>query len=59
MRSLLRWFVYIYPFEDGNGRSHRYLIHHVLAARGFNPPGFMFPDSAAILEHIDQVPAGA
>jgi hypothetical protein len=24
-------FVYIHPFEDGNGRIHRYLIHHVLA----------------------------
>ncbi|GLS40236.1 cell division protein Fic [Mesorhizobium tianshanense] len=47
-------FVYIHPFEDGNGRIHRYLIHHVLAARGFNPPGFVFPVSAAILEHIDQ-----
>ncbi|SFT60137.1 Fic/DOC family protein [Mesorhizobium sp. YR577] len=32
-------FVYIHPFEDGNGRLHRFLIHHVLAARGFNPPG--------------------
>ena len=32
-------FVFVHPFEDGNGRIHRYLIHHVLAARGFNPPG--------------------
>lgn len=47
-------FVYIHPFEDGNGRIHRYLIHHVLAARGFNPPGVVFPVSAAILEQIDQ-----
>lgn len=46
-------FVYIHPFEDGNGRLHRYLIHHVLAARGFNPPGVVFPVSAAILERID------
>ena len=46
-------FVYIHPFEDGNGRIHRYLIHHVLAARGFNPPGVVFPVSAAILEQID------
>ncbi|MGI9462753.1 MAG: Fic family protein, partial [Aestuariivirgaceae bacterium] len=46
-------FVYIHPFEDGNGRLHRYLIHHVLAARGFNPPGIVFPVSAAILERID------
>ena len=28
-------FVYIHPFADGNGRLHRYLIHHVLAERGF------------------------
>lgn len=46
-------FVYIHPFEDGNGRLHRYLIHHVLAERGFNPPGVVFPVSAAILEQID------
>ena len=45
-------FVYIHPFEDGNGRLHRYLIHHVLAARGFNPPGVTFPVSAAILDRI-------
>jgi len=47
-------FVYIHPFEDGNGRIHRYLIHHVLAQRGFNPPGIVFPVSAAILEQIDE-----
>lgn len=46
-------FVYIHPFEDGNGRLHRYLIHHVLAARGFNPAGIIFPVSSAILERID------
>ena len=46
-------FVYIHPFEDGNGRLHRYLIHHILAERGFNPPGVVFPVSAAILERID------
>ena len=28
-------FVYIHPFEDRNGRIHRYLIHHVLARRAF------------------------
>lgn len=47
-------FVYIHPFEDGNGRLHRYLIHHVLAERGYNPPGVVFPVSAAILEQIDR-----
>jgi hypothetical protein len=46
-------FVYVHPFEDGNGRIHRYLIHHVLAERGFNPPGVVFPVSAAIHERID------
>ena len=45
-------FVYVHPFEDGNGRLHRYLIHHVLAERGFNPPGVVFPVSAAILDRI-------
>ena len=47
-------FVYIHPFEDGNGRLHRYLIHHVLAERGYNPPGVVFPVSAAIRDQIDR-----
>ncbi len=46
-------FAYIHPFDDGNGRIHRYLIHHVLAERGFNPHGVVFPVSAAILDRID------
>ncbi len=46
-------FVYAHPFDDGNGRIHRYLIHHVLAERGFNPPGVVFPVSAAILDRVD------
>jgi hypothetical protein len=46
-------FVYIHPFEDGNGRLHRYLIHHVLTERGFNPSGLVFPVSAVILDRID------
>ncbi|HEY4359702.1 MAG TPA: Fic family protein [Bryobacteraceae bacterium] len=47
-------FVYAHPFVDGNGRLHRYLIHHVLAGRGFNPAGVVFPVSAAILDRIDE-----
>ena len=47
-------FVYIHPFEDGNGRLHRYLVHHVLARHGFNPSGIFFPVSAAILDRIDE-----
>ncbi|MDE4062182.1 Fic family protein [Phaeobacter gallaeciensis] len=46
-------FIYIHPFEDGNGRIHRYLIHHVLSARDFSPRGLIFPVSAAILDRID------
>ena len=46
-------FVYIHPFKHGNGRQHRYLIHHVLAQRGFNPPGLVFPVSGAINDRID------
>jgi hypothetical protein len=45
-------FVYVHPFDDGNGRIHRYLIHHVLAQRGFSPPGMIFPISSAFLDRI-------
>jgi Fic family protein len=50
-------FVYVHPFVDGNGRLHRWLIHHVLAALGYNPPGVVFPISAAILRQIDEYKA--
>jgi len=46
-------FVYMHPFEDGNGRLHRWLMHHVLARAGFNPPGLVFPVSAAILRRVE------
>ena len=46
-------FVFIHPFEDGNGRIHRYLIHHVLAKKQFAQQGIIFPVSASILDHID------
>ena len=42
-------FVFIHPFEDGNGRIHRFLMHHVLARRDYGPPGVILPVSAAIL----------
>lgn len=41
-------FVFIHPFGDGNGRLHRYLLHHVLAAMGFTPEGVTFPVSAVL-----------
>lgn len=45
-------FVYIHPFEDGNGRIHRWLVHHALARAGFSPPGLMFPASVPMLEQV-------
>lgn len=45
-------FVFIHPFDDGNGRIHRYLVHHVLARRGFTPPGLILPVSAAMLADV-------
>ncbi len=47
-------FVFIHPFEDGNGRIHRYLVHHILAQKGFTKQGIIFPVSASMLEHITQ-----
>lgn len=50
-------FVYVHPFEDGNGRLHRWLIHHVLAMGGYNPPGVVFPVSAVIYREIPRYTA--
>ncbi len=47
-------FVFIHPFVDGNGRIHRYLIHHVLARKDFVSRGIIFPVSAVILERINE-----
>ena len=46
-------FVYIHPFEDGNGRVHRWLFHHVLCGAGYNPPRVVFPISSTIYRRID------
>jgi hypothetical protein len=46
-------FVYVHPLQDGNGRLHRCLIHHVLAERKFTPPGMVFPVSSVMLDRID------
>lgn len=49
--------VFIHPFEDGNGRIHRFLLHNVLALRGFKPKGILFPISPAILKRLDEYDA--
>jgi Fic family protein len=55
MASLIAFgFVFIHPFEDGNGRIHRYLFHHILAEKQFVPKGLVFPVSAVILDRIDE-----
>lgn len=45
-------FVYLHPFLDGNGRLHRFLIHHVLTHSGLLPAGTVVPVSAVILKNI-------
>ncbi|MGF6926704.1 hypothetical protein QFZ48_002204 [Chitinophaga sp. W2I13] len=47
-------FVFIHPFADGNGRIHRYLIHHVLLRKEYISKGIIFPVSAIILERLDE-----
>ncbi|MCP4751406.1 MAG: Fic family protein, partial [Proteobacteria bacterium] len=50
-------FVFLHPFEDGNGRIHRFLIHNILARRSFTPEGIMFPVSASMLKNLSDYDA--
>ena len=45
-------FVFIHPFEDGNGRLHRFLLQDGLARRGVMPSGTALPLSASILDDL-------
>lgn len=50
--AAISWgFVFLHPFEDGNGRIHRFIIHNILSLRGEIPQGLMFPVSAAMLKN--------
>ncbi len=41
-------FVFVHPFFDGNGRLHRFLLHHLLRLGGFTPSGAIVPVSKAM-----------
>ena len=45
-------FVFIHPFEDGNGRIHRFLIHDILTRTELVKKGMIIPVSAHMLNHI-------
>ncbi len=47
-------FVFIHPFDDGNGRIHRFLIHDILSKGSFTPDDAIFPVSAHILNNMDE-----
>ena len=54
-------FVFVHPFEDGNGRIHRYLIHAILAGEGLTPAGMVLPVSATMVrnQHAYDVALGS
>ena len=47
-------FVFIHPFDDGNGRLHRYLIHDILVRKKAVSSGTIIPISAQMLENIEE-----
>lgn len=50
-------FVFIHPFEDGNGRIHRFIIHSILARTNFTPNEIIFPVSSVMLKNRNQYDA--
>jgi hypothetical protein len=49
--------VYAHPFLDGNGRLHRFLLHHVLRQSGFTPAGVVLPLSARMHHQVERYSA--
>ncbi len=47
-------FVFIHPFEDGNGRIHRFLIHDFLVRTQVVDKGMIIPVSAHMVNHIKE-----
>lgn len=47
-------FVFIHPFEDGNGRIHRFLIHYILSKKDFTPRDMIFPVSSIMLQNMHE-----
>ncbi|WP_082868214.1 Fic family protein [Tenacibaculum ovolyticum] len=50
-------YVYVHPFEDGNGRIHRFLIHDILVRDGIVPNSTILPVSAQILAQMEEYDA--
>ena len=48
--SLAFGFVFIHPFNDGNGRLHRFLIQYALSKAGLAPQGLIIPVSSVMLK---------
>lgn len=44
-------FVFFHPFDDGNGRLHRFIIHYILDKLNFTPNNLIFPISSIILKN--------
>ncbi|QBQ95740.1 Fic family protein [Paraburkholderia pallida] len=47
-------FVFLHPFLDGNGRIHRFLIHHVINGARRLKGGAIVPVSAVFLRRADE-----
>ncbi|CAH1690982.1 Fido domain-containing protein [Hyphomicrobiales bacterium] len=43
----------VHPLADGNGRTHRYILNHILNQHGIRPQGITLPISNAIFADMD------